>query len=203
MHQRITPADIRRNPALITTSIILPPDQEIIFRPLERGDAQVLGDYFDILSDQTREYFGPHPLDRETADRLCETINHVDTIRMIGTVSSDGRQKVIAYLILLLGVTDSDQARYERIEMALDPQADCTVAPSLADAFQNHGLGSILMRRLSEIARALGHRRMVLLGGTQAANSRAVHFYHKLGFRTVGAFEHPAGRNNYDMVLQL
>jgi GNAT superfamily N-acetyltransferase len=73
----------------------------------------------------------------------------------------------------------------------------------VADAFQNQGVGSLLMARLIQIARRLGCKRMVLLGGTQAANHRAVHFYQKHGFRTVGTFEWPAGCDNYDMLLEL
>ena len=80
---------------------------------------------------------------------------------------------------------------------------DCTLAPSVADDYQSKGLGSVLMRRLVEIAREIGRTRMVLWGGTQATNDRAVHFYHKHGFTTVGEFQEPPGFNNYDMILDL
>ena len=56
---------------------------------------------------------------------------------------------------------------------------------------------------LLQVAREHGRRRLVLLGGTQATNERAMHFYRKLGFRTVGTFEHPRGAQNYDMLLEL
>jgi ribosomal protein S18 acetylase RimI-like enzyme len=44
---------------------------------------------------------------------------------------------------------------------------------------------------------------MVLFGGTYATNHRAIHFYKKHGFRTVGTFERPDGRSSYNMLLEL
>jgi hypothetical protein len=44
---------------------------------------------------------------------------------------------------------------------------------------------------------------MLLLGGTQASNQRAMHFYAKHHFRTIGSFEEPVGVLNYDMLLEL
>ena len=59
------------------------------------------------------------------------------------------------------------------------------------------------MVQLKQFARQLGRTRMVLWGGTQATNDRAIHFYQKHGFRTVGEFQEPPGFNNYDMIMDL
>jgi ribosomal protein S18 acetylase RimI-like enzyme len=72
----------------------------------------------------------------------------------------------------------------------------------VSDEFQNRGLGSLMMKHVIAVARRLGRRRMILSGGTQATNARAIHFYQKHGFRKVGEFETP-GMNNFDMVLEL
>ena len=47
-----------------------------------------------------------------------------------------------------------------------------------------------------------GYKNLVLWGGVQATNYRAVHFYKKLGFQTIGSFWHD-GKDNFDMVLPL
>jgi GNAT superfamily N-acetyltransferase len=166
-------------------------------------DKHILGAYFLGLSTETKRRYGPHPFDQTTADRLCAHIDYAHTIRMIATIGTGAHEKVIAYFILILGTTDSDREHYRRVAILLGPETDCTVAPSVADAFQNQGVGSPLMRHLIRVAQRLGRKRMVLLLGTQATNHHAIHFYEKHGFRIVGTFEQPPGRNNYDMLLEL
>jgi GNAT superfamily N-acetyltransferase len=178
-------------------------DAAVEFRTVRATDVQILGDYFQNLSAETKRRYGPHPFDRETAKQLCESTDPADTLRMVAILGSGAKQRVIAYFILILGIRLDDVARYEKLDMPLQPKTDCTLAPSVADDFQAKGLGSTLMERLIENAKTLGRTRMVLWGGTQATNDRAIHFYHKHGFRTVGEFQEPLGFNNYDMILDL
>ncbi|MCC7361049.1 MAG: GNAT family N-acetyltransferase [Anaerolineales bacterium] len=70
------------------------------------------------------------------------------------------------------------------------------MAPSVADAYQGQGLGRLLMERTIELARRLGRRRMLLLGGAQADNARAIALYRRLGFTAAGRFEQPRGAPN-------
>jgi len=172
-------------------------------RPLCADDARRLGQYFLGLSAETKRRFGPHPFDQATADQLCATLKPDDTLRLIATCPAAGDEQVIAYFIVQWGVTSADAARYAQRQLPLDPQADCTVAPSVADAFQNQQVGSPIMRHALHLAQHAQRRRMVLLGGTQATNTRALHFYAKHGFKTLGQFEHPAGVQNYDMAREL
>ena len=46
------------------------------------------------------------------------------------------------------------------------------------------------------------YKQVLLWGGVQATNARAVHFYEKHGFKNIGSFWHD-GKDNYDMVLDL
>jgi GNAT superfamily N-acetyltransferase len=173
-----------------------------MFRPLRAGDGARLGAYFEGLGAETRRRFGPHPLDTVTAHELCNAIDPTRTLRMVATLG-DGTHDaapVIAYFILEMGVTQWELARYAEAGIALDPALDCTVAPSVADAYQSQGIGSPCMAALIEVARQLGRRWMVLMGGVQATNERAVHFYRKHGFEKVLEFEEPPGVMNYDMV---
>ena len=199
----ISPAEIQACPFRIATLFRHSPQHMITFRPLVAQDAQILGRYFLGLSDDTKQLYGPHPFDQAAADVLCAQIDYADTIRMIATIGTGAQEQVIAYFILILGATETEQERYRRVGIPLDPKTDCTLAPSVADAFQSQHVGSALMRHLILVARRLRRQRMLLLGGTYATNHRAIHFYQKHGFRQVGTFVRPGEVHSYDMLLEL
>jgi diamine N-acetyltransferase len=199
----ITPTDITQDPMLVSVGVELRTGESVVLRPLAPSDANVLGVYFLSLSNETKRRYGPHPFDQATADRLCAENDYAHTIRMLTTKGDDDDERVIAYFILVLGVGEDDALRYAKLGMILNAATDCTLAPSVADTYQDKGLGSVMMRHVIEVARRLGKQRMVLMGGVQATNSRAKHFYEKHGFQHVGDFEEPAGRNNHDMILDL
>src|SRR5262245_60928157 len=203
MNDPLTPDAIEANPLEVATTFQLATGAQVMVRPLLRSDGAALGAYFLDLSEETRRRFSPHPLDQATANHLCATINVAEALRLVAVVSGAAPQEIIAYFILLLDVTDDERARYAQRGIALHAETDCTVAPSVADRYQNSGLGSFCFEHLIELARRLGRQRMLLLGGTQASNHRAIHFYAKHHFRTIGSFEEPAGVLNADMVLEL
>ena len=200
--KNIDPTVLRADPSLVSVTLDFH-GSPITFRPVKAGDVQILGDYFLSLSDDTKRRYGPHAFDRATAEQLCATTDPADTLRMVATVKGEKGESVIAYIILILNVREDDVKRYDKLHLPLNAATDCTLAPSVADAYQSKGLGSVLMVQLKQFARQLGRTRMVLWGGTQATNDRAVHFYQKHGFRTVGDFQEPPGFNNYDMIMDL
>ena len=200
--KHIDPAALRTDPSPVTVHLDFH-GTPITFRPVAAGDAQILGDYFLSLSNDTKRRYGPHAFDRATAEELCANTDPADTLRMIATEKGDHGENVIAYIILILSVREDDVKRYEKLNLPLNAATDCTLAPSVADAYQSKGLGSVLLVQLKSFARLVGRSRMVLWGGTQATNDRAIHFYHKHGFRTVGEFQEPPGFNNYDMIMDL
>jgi ribosomal protein S18 acetylase RimI-like enzyme len=188
----------------------------LTFRSLAASDAAILGRFFLALSDETKRRFGPHPFDQATADALCSNVHLDDTVRLIATqtapphnhdattaTTTSDNERIIAYFILMLGVTEHETERYSKVGIRLSQDFDCTFAPVIADAYQNQGIASALMDRTMEIMSEYGRKRIVLLGGTQATNHRAVRFYEKHHFRHVGAFEHPHGVYNYDMMAVL
>ena len=193
---------LRANPMQVAATLSYD-ETPVLFRPVLPGDATILGDYFLSLSEQTKQRYGPHRFDRETAEELIATTDHAHTLRMIATVPSGETEHVIAYIILIQGIREDDAARYELLNMPLNADTDCTLAPSVADVYQSKGLGTVLLKHLKLVARRLGRTRMVLWGGTQASNERAIHYYHKHGFQTVGEFQEPPGHNNYDMIMDL
>ena len=109
--------------------------------------------------------------------------------------------EIVAYFLLYLSIGEHSRGRYAVYGIPLDDHLDCEFAPSVADAWQSRGLGSAMMPPLLEIARRLGRRRLILAGGVQALNARAVHFYEKFGFRNVGEFTNQV--RNVDMILEL
>ncbi len=199
----LTPAEIQADPRGIAGTARLASGQNATFRPLEKGDAALLGAYFLSLSEDTKRRYGPHPFDQATADQLCAQIDYGETIRMLATIPQDGQEQVAAYFIFHLGAGEAEMKRYAALGICLDPDLDCTLAPSVADAFQNRGLGSLLMQHVKEVARRLGRRWMALMGGVFVTNERAVHFYEKHGFRKVGTFENSPGVHSVDMILDL
>jgi GNAT superfamily N-acetyltransferase len=179
----------------------LPSGQEIVMRPLRTDDAARFGEYLCGLSEQTRARYGPHPFDQRTADEICATLDPRAILRLVATVPGPGGERIIAYVLLKIGVLEGDQRRYEQLGIPLDPDTDCTLAPSVADDYQNQGVVSRMLRHIIRVAPTLGRRRIVLWHGVQATNDRAVHYYTRWGFRKVGEFY--TDKNNYDMILDL
>ena len=199
MADAITLADIRGDPDIVARSITIESGEEIRIRPTGRGDVEILARYFLQLSERTRGLFAPHPLDYPTAELICHEIDYALGLRMIATLERDGREEVIAYFILVPGVPDSDGKRYARHDIELDAASTCTLAPSVADAYQDRRVGSTVIRHVIAVAQRLGHTRMILMGGVLKSNPRAIHFYKKHGFRIVGEFR--LDRDSFDMLL--
>jgi GNAT superfamily N-acetyltransferase len=168
-------------------------------KPLAAEDGAALGRYFEGLSAETRGRFGPHPLDTATASLLCQNLNPQEILRFVAWHQAE----IVAYAILEWRSNPPEMERYQAQGIALDPALDCTVAPSVADAYQNQGLGTPMLQALIQTARQQGRRYMVLMGGTQASNARAIHFYEKLGFQHLIRFEYPPSFWNHDMWLTL
>lgn len=169
---------------------------EFSLRPLLPRDASALGRYFDGLSAATTRRFQPHELSAASAVRLCADLSE-DTQRFV--VSH--HYEIVGYLILSRRIPPSDAARYLERGVSLDGAHDLSFAPSIADAWQNRKLASAVMPQLIAHAHAHAVRSLVLMGGTQATNARAIAFYEKFGFVRCGGYETDV--YNHDMRLVL
>ncbi len=207
MPTNLTPDDLTQTPALLTTPLRLPNNQRALLRLQTPSDDWLLTHYFTSLSPATRNCYGPHPFNRQTACQLCADTNYHHTLRFIITTDADQAGQIIAYFILRLGVLEGDRKRYAELGMPLLDQEDAELAPSVADAYQSSGVGSLIIPHLLDAARRLGRKRIALWGGTRELNHRAVHFYQKFGFVKVGEFESTTRDgdviNNYSMILTL
>jgi ribosomal protein S18 acetylase RimI-like enzyme len=183
------------------TQTTLPDGRSATIRPLQEGDVEPLTALFLSLSEETRRRYGPHPFDRETAERLCANIDE-RTVRFVAVVEAEGQApEIVGYMILTREIAESDRKRYgERLQ----PEACASFAPVIADAYQSQGIGGVMARHVLRCARDMGLCQVILMGGVQATNERAKHFYDKLGFRRIGEFwtHYREKMLNYDMVLE-
>lgn len=185
----------------LSASATLSSGEAVSLRPLRPDDAPLFGRYLIGLSEDTRSRWGPHAFDQATADSICASLQGSEILRLIATVSHGGREEIVSYMLLYLGARESDSKRYAERGTVLDPATDAAVAPSVADAYQNRGVGGVMMRYVLSVAAKLGRKRVVLWDGVQERNERAVRFYARCGFVKVGEFL--TDLNNHDMILHL
>ena len=137
-------------------------------RPIRPDDGPALVAFHEALSPQSQylRFFHAHPhLSLAEVDRFT----HVDYVRRLALVIE--RDDV------LIGV-----GRYDRLD---DEEAE--VAFVVADAYQSHGLGALLLQRLADAARARGLTRFV--AETLAGNQRMLGVFRDSGFGARTSFD--------------
>jgi GNAT superfamily N-acetyltransferase len=175
----------------------------VAIRPLQSSDVEALTDFFAGLSAETRRLYAPHPFDQATARQLCASVGADPCTRFIVVLQPESaRPSIIGYLIL---APRASQADVERHGGLLHTDRRAGIAPAVADAFQDQGVGSIMGRHVIACARDMGLGQLFLIGGVRAFTERAIHYYEKLGFRRVGEFwtRDPDITLNYAMLLDL
>lgn len=172
-------------------------ENEVKFIRLTAEDEDILLDYLSDLSPETKHRFGPHGFDRDSVRAVLGNEKLYKTYAAKNTATG----KLVAYAIIKHGFLEHDRPRLETSGLVLNAGQDCTFAPSVADHWQGRGIGWQLLRFiLNELSNA-GYSRIILWGGVQAGNERAVRFYLSNGFRKIGEFEYYG--LNYDMILEI
>lgn len=166
----------------------------ILIRKLEATDWDALVDYLQSLSTDTKKRFGPHLFDKQSivafyADTTVTGYIAVDTIRA----------RIIAYAITKTGYLTHDADRLSSYGLLLNSHTDATYAPSVADAWQGKGIAKQILDMILADLKQQSINRIILWGGVQADNNKAILFYRKNGFITLGAFNYNG--LNYDMIL--
>jgi diamine N-acetyltransferase len=192
-------SDAHSPTAFQSEKVTLPSGEKLILRLLRAQDDEKLLRYFAGLSDLTKSYFGPHPFDAATVREIVRSLDPFQMTRLIAATPAD--DAIVAYVLVWAGLVPEDAARYQAYRLPLSGETDCTLAPSVADAYQSVGLGNFLMEKALRIARQTGKKRMVLWGGVQVRNQRAVNFYTKFGFERKGEFDTEV--KNLDMIRTL
>lgn len=150
--------------------------------------------YLCNLGNNTRSYFGPHAFDTASLIRFYEDPKNEAYI-------ATEENRIIAYAILRQGFLQHDAPRLSSYGVNLNPDTDASFAPSVADDWQGRGLGRELFSYIINDLRGGNVTRLILWGGVQTANQRAIRYYQQLGFRTLGYFEYHGW--NADMVYEI
>ena len=168
-----------------------------LLRRLDKGDFDNLSAYVNSLSPETKKRFGPHAFDKQSMVEFYR-----DNDLRIGYIALDLETgAIVAYAIIKRGVLEHDRIRLESYGLIPDQEQDSTFAPSVADNRQGQGIGSSLLQFIIADLKTREINRIILWGGVQADNERAIQYYQRNGFTRLGHFEHNGG--NYDMILTL
>ena len=173
-------------------------NRSVTVRLLHKEDTAALYNYLNSLSAESRSRFGPHAFDADTVNSICNNLDNDDVQRYIALSGND----IVAYMLIKRGLIDRDAERYAQRNIFFDATTTVTYAPSVADGFQNTGLGSKMFAVILKQIKLQGTHTIILWGGVQATNSRAVHFYEKHGFDPKGNFWHN-DKDNIDMLLNV
>ncbi|MET7841212.1 GNAT family N-acetyltransferase [Streptomyces sp. NPDC005356] len=197
----LTLTDIAGDPLVPTSRLRLRDGVKAALRPLVHADAERLAGFLDGLSPESRRLSTFDGYDLAAARALCDAIARYDKLRLVLEDESSGR--IVGLFELSLALTAGDIARYRAAGIHLTERTDCRFGPTLADAYQGSGVGSLVLPIVMEAVRRLGRARVILWGGVLADNARALRFYQKNGFQLVGPFIGPGGTSSLDMILSL
>jgi GNAT superfamily N-acetyltransferase len=171
--------------------------QNIIFEPFKIKYKESLLLYFNKLSEQSKKRFGPHPF---TLEAIEEKFSDCDNYKMFVAQNAEN-DTVVAYTIVKFGWVDFDTDRLHSYDLFPEPK-DATIAPSVADDWQGKGMGSnFFVYVIDCLKKEFGISRLILWGGVQSDNEKAVRLYKRFNFNYLGDFEHNG--MNMDMILYL
>jgi diamine N-acetyltransferase len=173
--------------------------ESVEIRLLENTDNEKLFEYFEQhFSEESKSRFGPHPFDRDTINAFCKDPDK-EIIRYIAT---DKKGDIIAYMLIQQGMIEWDKKRYAERNQFYDHSTSVTFAPSVADAWQSSGVGWAMNSVIEHDLEKRNIQTIILWGGVQATNGKALNFYKKLGYQFIASFWHNE-KDNHDMVKQL
>ncbi|RAJ69920.1 L-amino acid N-acyltransferase YncA [Streptomyces sp. Amel2xB2] len=196
----LTLAAVAENPLALTRHLELADGPDVVFRPLTHADAERLAAFFEGQSTASRRLSTFGGYDLAFARELCDAIARHDKLRLVLEEVPSGR--IVGLLEISLGLHPSDIARYREADVYLGA-TDCRFGPTLADDYQGKGVGTQVFPLVVDVARRFGKKRMILWGGVLADNPRAIRYYEKHGFQTVGSFTDADGARALDMILDL
>lgn len=192
--------DIAQQPGDFQNLIQTNEGEKLTLRPLVSEDVVALTNFLQDLSAETRKLSTFSSYDVVTAQELCDAINRYDKLRF---VLESGEKKVAGLLEFSLDIPSGDLERFKGYGLNLSSSTDCRFGPTLADSYQDKGVGSKILPFIFDLAKRFGKQRMILFGGVLAENKRAIHFYQKNGFILAGEFDNSEGIHCLDMIKVL
>ena len=182
---------------LLMKKTILKSGETVVLRKVAAEDADMLFHFLTNLSPETLSTFAPHAFDETTIRQLCKNTDTSDIHRYLAINQSS---RCVAYALLKTGIIWHDADRLKQYGLNPAEHLYGTFAPCVAEAYYGSGLAQALFKEIEEEARGQQMNRLILWGGVQKTNSRAVRFYEKSGFRIVGEFQYHG--QNLDMVKE-
>ena len=154
----------------------LPDGTDVSVRPIRPEDAEIEQDFVQNLSAESKYFRFMQSMDRLTPLMLARftQIDYGREIALVAVINEDTPQARI------LGV-----ARY----VSNPDKQSCEFALTVADAWQQKGIGRQLMQRLMTVARDRGIE--IMEGEVLSHNSKMLRLCERLGFRTVHNKDEP------------
>jgi len=140
----------------------------LLLRKVTAADAPLMYTFLNELSRKSRSWFSPHPFDYSNVRAMVKDANPRN-LRLVLVQTEGQLQRIVG------------QASYKYRDV--DPGYPI-VGLVIADAFQNQGLGQLLMKELADKARKAGYQGLSL--NVFKDNARALHVYAKAGYRFAG-----------------
>lgn len=165
---------------------VMPLSVPVIFRRISAADLPVLHAFLNNLSLQTRQRFAPHPFDEEGILHFYQSNAGVFSV---GGFNADTGE-MICYSVLRRGYFEYEFERFTTYGIKPCRETDGMFAPVVADNWQGQGFGRQLFEHTLQFAGAAGFKRLMLWGGVQVNNLKAMLYYRMLGFYHVGFYLH-------------
>jgi hypothetical protein len=172
-------------------------NRTVYLRNLNSNDLDNLVHYLEVLSVESKKRFGPHQFDRQSIiDFYKDPYLHKGYVAQ--TIDTN---EIVAYAIIKFSLLQEDFNRYHSYGIKLNNITDCEFAPSVADTWQSCGIGNSMFKFILTELKKTKVKRIILWGGVQADNQKAVSYYKKNAFQLVGKFSHNG--ENFDMILEI
>lgn len=170
-------SDIEINPSLLTFEVQLNAGESVVMRPLESDDINLLTEFLQNLSIQTRENYTLESYDFRKAQEMCDAISKYDKLRFV--VINQSTEKLIALFEFSFDIPGGDRLRFKNYNLNLNAKTDCRIGPCILDAYQNKGVGTALFPYLKDITKQFDKKRMILWGGVFKKTKKQLIFISK------------------------
>ena len=171
-------------------------NKEVLIRLLNNSDFDRLIHYLHSLQPETVQRFQPHSFHPQ---EVLSFYAQQGTEACVAIDTTTG--EMIGYTVLQKGLLQHDVPRLQQYHYPLQYDAAYTFAPSVRDDWQSTGIGQLMLNFVCTNMQTRNIRQLVLWGGVQSSNEKAMRFYRKNGFRQLGFFEYNG--LNEDMLLEL
>ena len=196
MQQSIHPlGSINRAPFCIG----LADGRSVVIKLLEPDVAGSLYTFLSQLSEETHRRFAPHAFDLSTIQSLANEAEP-DCLRFVALDSAS--HNVVAYMLFDRSSLKWEIKRTATNGFTTDVDHAVRFAPVLADDWQGSGLAALMLGLIRDRLFKAGINTILLWGGVQASNEKAIRFYQKRGFVFAGRFWHE-GVESWDLLHAL